>query len=472
MMGLRTSLFQPLRTAWQLARRGSAVRAPALALLLGCMGCPPARTPESSRPPRAEKWYQRAIAEYRRVAMDSAYDSARQALDLVPEDPQVRLIAARVALARLEYDETLRNLKTLKGSEVASLRGRALWYKGDVERAADELDQLLADPDVNDGWAKQITALAHHSAGRKPFEMSATEGGVASVEMSRVAPGGHPLYVVPVEINGEPALTLVATGTAEVMIDSGSSKEPSWISMRFGRRLEVRDVPALAQDLSGLSQQLGAPIKALLGANLLRHLNVTLDYRGRQFVARMFAPAPPPVASRVDVFYLRGGGMIVGSALGADDASSPLLIDTSMGFPVALDAGGWKKVGIAPSSLQPLQIGTSNELRQGAIPAMKLGAFTLPEVPAVSGPSFERLEKELEVDLDGAVGAGLLASFRITLSDGGRVMWVEQAPPVPKAPPIDLNDLVNEPMTPVDEVPFGQDPFAPGGMQQPGAIKP
>ncbi len=423
------------------------LRAAAMVSLAALAGCPPPQPPESSRPPKAEKWYQRALSEYRRVALDSAYDSARQALDLVPQDPEVKLLSARVALARLEYAEALRALKDVKGSDATSLRGRSFWYKGDVERAADELDQLLTDPDVSDQWAKQISTLAHTSAGRKPFDMSATEGNLAAVEMSRVAPGGHPLYVVPVEINGEPALTLIATGTAEVMIDSGSSKEPSWISLRFGRRLEVRDVPALAHDLSGLSQQLGAPIKALLGANLLRHLNVTLDYRGRQFVARMFSPPPPPVASRVDVFYLRGGGMIVGSTLGTPgpnehEGLSPLLIDTSMGYSVALDAGGWKRVGIDAAKLSKIEtVGAGPELRQGSIPAMKLGAFTLPEVPAVSGPSFERLEKELEVDLDGAVGAGLLASFRLTFSDGGRVLWVEQTPPVPKAPPIELPEV-------------------------------
>jgi hypothetical protein len=423
------------------------------ALLPFAAACNPAKNPESSRPPRAEKWYQRALGEYQHVAMDSAYDSARQALEIVPEDPEVKLLAARVALARLEFDEVLRMLKGVKSVEASKLRGRAHWYKGDVERAAEEMDQLLADPDAADSWAKQIGQLAHNSAGRKPFETSATEGQLAVVEMSRVAPGGHPLYVVPVEINGEPALTLIATGTPEVMIDSGSSKEPSWVSLRFGKRLEVRDVPALAHDLSGLSQQLGAPIKALLGANLLRHLNVTLDYRGRQFVTRMFAPPPPPVSSRVDVFYLRGGGMTVGGVLGPtgagggehDGVISPLLIDTSMAYPVALDRNGWKRVGIDPQTLARIDSGSGPELRQGAIPAMKLGAFTLPEVPAVAGPSFDRVEKELEVDLDGAVGAGLLASFRITFSEGGRVLWLEQAPPVPKAPIYDLNDLANDP---------------------------
>ncbi len=404
----------------------------------GAISCTAPNTPASARPERAERWYQRAIGEYRRVAMDSAFDSARQALELVPSDPDVQILAARVALARLEYDETIRLLKNVPGSAAASLRGRAHWYRGDSDRAADELEQLLADPEIVDAWAKQIAQLARRGAGRKPFDMTATEGQLATVEMTRMQPGSQPLFIVPVEIDGEQALALVATGTAEVMIDAAARTEPAWLSLRFGKRLEVRDVPALTHDLSGLSQQLGAPIKALLGANLLRRLQVTMDYRGRQFVARAFTPPPPPVATRVDVFYVRGGGMIVGSSLGErDNANAPMLVDTSMGFALALDAGGWKKVGVDSATLPVLGGEGAGEIRAGSVPAFTLGAFSMPAVPAVFGPTFEKLERELEVDIDGMLGTGMLAAFRVTLSDFGRVMWLEQSPPVPPAAPID-----------------------------------
>lgn len=399
-------------------------------------GCPSARSPHSDRPEKAEKWFQRAVAEYRQTSMDAASDSARQALEIVPEDSEVRVLAARVALARLDYDDVIRLLKGVSGSAAASLRGRAQWYRGDIDRAAEELDQLLADPEVEDAWAKSIVALAHSGGGRKPFDTTVAEGALAAIEMSRVAPGATPLFVVPVEINGEPVLSLVATGTAEVMIDSATSPKPSWISMRFGKRIEVRDVPALAQDLSGLSQQLGAPIKALLGANLLRHLHVTLDFRGRQFVARTFSPPAPPIASRLDVVYLRGGGMVVAGNLAAREAPSPLLVDTSLGVSLALDDAGWRKIGLEPSGLERVAAGNGPDLRRGIVPSLRLGAFTVPSIAAVAGTNFERLERELEVDLDGALGSVLLSAFRMTLSDGGRVLWLEQAPPPP--PPMAL----------------------------------
>jgi hypothetical protein len=406
-----------------------------LAASLALAGCPSVKAPRAERPEKAEKWFQRAFGEYRQATMDSAADSVRQALELVPEDADVRLLGARIALARLDHDEVLRLLKGVKGSLAASLRGRAHWYRGDVERAAEELDQLLTDPDVDDAWAKSISALAHGGAGRKPFDTTAAGGSVVAVEMTRIVPGATPLYVVPVEINGEPVLALVATGTSEVTLDAASSAKPSWVSLRFGKRLEVRDVPALAQDLSGLSQQLGGPIKALLGANLLRHLNVTLDFRGRQFVARTYSPPPPPLASRLDVAYLRGGGMVVNAVLGERDQASPFLVDTSMGFAVALDDAAWKKVGLDAATLPRVPV-PGGELRQSPIPLLKLGTVAEPSLEAVAGPSFERLERELEVDLDGAIGSRLLARYRVTMSDGGRVLWLERPEPVSSLAPL------------------------------------
>jgi tetratricopeptide (TPR) repeat protein len=415
-----------------------------VALAATLAGCPSATSPRSQRPARAEKWFQRASKEYRRVAMDDAYESVRQALTLVPRDQEVRMLAARVALARLEFDEALKQLKGLRSAcdpkpdeaatAASSLRGRALWYRGDMEKAADELECLLRDPDVKDVWAREITKLARRGIGRKPFDTQVTNGKLEHVEMARVATT-RPYFVVPVEIDGEKGLGLVATGTPEVMIDSATRKESSWISLRFGERLEVRDVPALTRDLSAISREVGAPIRVLLGANLLRHINATLDHRGRQFVARNFIPpAPPAPASRVDVFYLRGGGMVLGASLGADvdSPSASLLVDTSLIHALALTSSGWNKVGVPLSELNVIYKGNAKvpSVRGGAVPSFNLGSFSLSQVPAVHGQAFEKLERELKINIDGAVGAGLLREYRLTFADGGRVLWVEDPPNV------------------------------------------
>jgi hypothetical protein len=292
---------------------------------------------------------------------------------------------------------------------------------------------MLQDPEVHDGWAKAIATLARRGAGRKPFHLS---GGLLAVsEMPRLP--NNTSFLVPLEIDGEQGLAMVATGTAEVTIDSASRKEPSWVSLRFAGRIEVKDVPAMVQDLSGVSRQMNVPIKALLGVNLLRHLNVTFDYIGSQFIVRTFTPPVPPSATRIPIAYVKGGGMLMRSALSTDKGAPPasLLLDSSMSFPLALDQDGWKKAGTDVTKLQP--VAQDNKLKQGMVPLLRLGAFDIPQVPGVYGTPIAEIEKGIEIDIDGVVGSGLLAYFRVTLTDEGRAMWLEDVPQSPQnaAPP-------------------------------------
>lgn len=390
-------------------------------------------------PPLAKKWFDRAQASYHQVDFDDAALAIDNALRVEPHREEIRVLAARVALGELDYDRAIRSLEGLQSSDARGIRGRAFWYSGQVDKAADELEQLVADPEVRDPWAQEVAKLARRGAGRKPFHMT---GGILAVsEMPLV--GGNS-FVVPLELDGEPVLGLVATGTAEVVVDSGGGRQASWVSLRFADRIDVHDVPALTKDLNGISRQLNAPIRLLLGVNLLRHLRPTVDFEGSQFIVRAFDPPPPPRATTLHVNYIRGGGMVFRTNLGVDDRTAgSLLVDTAMQFPVALDDGGWRKAGVTVESLKPIPDG--GHLKQGLLPRMALGAFDVPRVPGVYGAPLEEFEKGLDVDLDGLVGAGLLAAFRVTLADGGRTLWLEDtmlpaespaaAPPAPAAPP-------------------------------------
>ncbi|MBI4957012.1 MAG: hypothetical protein HY908_33665 [Myxococcales bacterium] len=423
------------------------------ALALGAAGCRNGLASEGARSPKAEQWFQRASHEYRDARIDAANDSVHQALELAPKDEEVKILAARVALARLEYPEVLRLLRGVQTPGAAGLRGRANWYKGDLPAAAEELEALLADPEVVDPWAKSVSKLARQGVGRRPF---AVEGFLAAVEMPRTEPGA-PRYIVPLKIDGDEALALVSTGNAEVVLDSATRNEPSWVSLTFegmdpDRPFEVRDVPAMTQDLTAISHQINAPIKALLGANLLRRLHATLDLSGRQFVVRSFVPPPPPVASKIELFYLRGGGMVLGSSFGADDAqTAAFFVDSAMIHPVALDAGGWKKAGVELGSLTLLPQDASQKLRGGAVPSLRFGAFDMPHVRAIFGLPLEKIEKELEIDVDGSFGAGLLADYRLTFADGGRLLWAEQqrGGEAPKPPAAALTPGAQPPVAPV-----------------------
>lgn len=398
---------------------------PALALLAALsVSCAAAGPGEADWPPLAKKWFDRADASFKSGDIEDAETAVDSALHADAHRPEIRLLAARIALARLEYAKVATLLKGVEGTEASSIRGRALWYNGDVEQAADELEKLVADPEVKDPWASDIAKLSRRGIGRKPFSM--TGGMVAVSEMPRV---GTAALIVPLEISGEPALGLIATGTAEVVLDASKGAEPTWVSMRFGEKIEVRDVPALSKDLSGISRQVNAPIRALLGVNLLRHLHPTFDFMGGQFVVRNFESPPPPEATAVKLNYVRGGGMLLRGAVGSSQAQQPasLLIDTAIPFPVALDDGGWKKAGVPLESLKAVP--NQGSLRAGTVPLLRLGAFDVPSVPGLAGnePVKER-EDSLGVELDGLVGSGLFASFRVTLVDGGRTMWLEDMP--------------------------------------------
>jgi hypothetical protein len=443
-----------------------------LALALTLASCAQFGGGEASWPPLAKKWFDRAEVSYRQGDIEDAEHSIGNALRVMPKEPKVRLLASRIALAQLEYDRTIQLLDGVADGEARSVRGRALWYSGQIDRAADELELLLSDPEVRDAWAVEVAKLARRGAGRKPFQMSG--GMLAVVEMPQVA---STALVVPVEVNGEPALGLLHTGTAEAVVDSGAGREPQWVSLRFGERVEVKDVPALSKDLSGISRQLNAPIKMLIGVNLLRHLHPTFDFTGGQFVVRNFEPPPPPHATTVRLSYVRGGGMLLRGMFGSEQTSpvASLLIDTSMSFPLALDDGGWKKAGIDASQLK--SVPNVKGLKQGTLPLLRLGAFDVPKIPGVHGAPVAEVENGLGMELDGLVGSGLLAAFRVTLVDGGRTMWLEDMPMEAvkrAAPPPSLPEGVEpeaEPEEP-EEPEEAPAPKGPGKKPAPGKAAP
>ena len=232
--------------------------------------------------------------------------------------------------------------------------------------------------------------------------------------------------VVPCELDGERILALIATGSSEVLLDANSRHEAAWVSLRFDR-IEMKDVPALVQDLSPISRQIGVPIKAMLGAQLLRHAHATFDRRGDQFVVRRQDAPPPPDASRVPLYYLRGGGMMLRATVTPhEDAPIPLLVDSSRLFPLLLQDGAWKRAGVDVRTLAPVP--EAPNLKRGMVPTFRVGGFDLAKTPAIEGADIGELTNGLDVDLGGIVGADLLSFFRVTFANDGRFMWIEPDP--------------------------------------------
>jgi hypothetical protein len=378
------------------------------------------------REPLAAQWFDRAKTSYRAADFDDALDAVHHAIGAAPNDPEIRELSARIAMVHLDFAEALRLTEGLDSPEAHGIRGRAYWFTGDLEHAADELEAMLTDPKIKDSWARDVAGLARRGAGRHPFEMAG--GLVAEVDMPRAldrVPLGA-ADVVPCELDGERILALVATGTSEVLLDSNSRHEAAWVNLRFDR-LEVKDVPALVQDLSSVTRQLGVPIKALIGAQLLRHAHATFDRRGDQFVVRQQEASTPPDATRVPLYYLRGGGMMLRATVTANDAPPvPLLVDSSRPFPLFLQDSAWAKAGVDVRTLEPVP--DAPNVKHGTVPVFRLGGFDLAKMPAIAGGDFSDMASSVDVDLAGVVGADLLAFFRITLADDGRFMWLEPDP--------------------------------------------
>src|SRR5690606_35943853 len=90
----------------------------------------------------------------------------------------------------------------------------------------------------------------------------------------------------------------------------------------------------------------------------------------------------------------------------------------------------------------------AGSVRQGTLPLLRLGAFEVPGVPGVLGGPVQEMEKGLDIELDGLLGSGLLAAFRVTLVDRGKTMWLEDMPreSVPASVPLDQLDQGSAPL--------------------------
>ena len=127
-------LFRSFRSS---RRRTPSLSATALAVALssglaGCAGGAGPTTP--NRTPLATKWFDRAQSSYKAGDFEDARDAAKSALQAAPQDPEIKLLNARLALARLDFDEALKLTEGMQATETHGIRGRAYWYRGDLEQ--------------------------------------------------------------------------------------------------------------------------------------------------------------------------------------------------------------------------------------------------------------------------------------------------------------------------------------------------
>jgi len=174
------------------------------------------------------------------------------------------------------------------------------------------------------GLGRQLAAFGD----RAPYRVAGPQ--VARLEFVAT----DPLPVVELSVNGgPPALFLIDTGGAELVLDTRLATEAgaemvSTLDGEYaGRRrartglgrvgsiqageLRIHDVPIHALDLSELPAFLGFAVKGILGTRLLMHFLPTIDYPGGALILRReTAPARQEQARRIP-FWLADTHLIL-----------------------------------------------------------------------------------------------------------------------------------------------------------------
>ncbi|MBI2392647.1 MAG: hypothetical protein HYV09_23885, partial [Deltaproteobacteria bacterium] len=435
-------MFRRSSKMWSLVVVASALGLPLVA------GCPDPETAAGGKAkgPRTEKatqWMKRAAEELGALDLAEAKDSIDKANAASPGDAEISVLAARIALARLDFKSAAKALEGIDTSEAASLRARAFWYSDDLPRASEELSKALEDPSFKDPWAKPVRELAGtQGTGRKPFNLKDSSARVVEMRMPRDL---GTMLMVPVEVDGQSTIAILDTGVPEVILDQKGRSSPGWVSIKFAnfdgtRSMEFRDVPAFVQDLSPFTKGQTVPVGAVIGMNFLRRLHLTFDRLADQLVLRRDEPPAPAQMTKVAAGYYNGGGMLVRSTIRKEfEVSSGLWINTGTDVPLAFPEPIWKKIGVDTKTL-PTHEGRS----LARLLNIRLGGLDLGPADAVGGvPQLEEaLAKFKGIDVMGQAGMGFLTGMRVTIADGGRWLWVETdsntplilAPPSGKEP--------------------------------------
>jgi hypothetical protein len=284
-------------------------RSPILTVLALCAASPACASslgrPGSNLPPLAAQWFDRARVSYRGGDFEDAADAAKHALAAAPTAPEVRELSARLALTRLDYPEALRLTEGIDTVAAHGIRGRAHWFSGDLEHAADELEAMLADPTVKDPWAREVAGLARRGAGRHPFEM---DGGiVGAVEMPRAAVTPKDDDRIPLLVDSSRLFPLLLQDDAWkkagvdlhtlVPIPDSPSMKRGMIPTFWVGGFDLAKMPAYeGLDLGEIATGIDIDLGGVVGADILAFFRVTLADGGRFMWIEpdpaLFGPAP------------------------------------------------------------------------------------------------------------------------------------------------------------------------------------
>jgi predicted aspartyl protease len=268
----------------------------------------------------------------------------------------------------------------------------------------------------------------------------------------RLTPGGNPLILVPVFVEGKGpyefildtgasisllsselgrSLGVVVTGTEEGMGAGGSH------TLELGRvgsltigDTELHDVEiALSDQLAQIGAVVQAKIDGDIGYNVLKHFRVTVDYSKHLLnlsaatgesgndgtVPFEIAPTKPLMVLPVEV-----------------NGSGPyrFCLDTGTSM-TAISPALAARLGISmrPGARQGMGAGGRISVSFGKIASLSVGHHRVGDLDVTSADFFSSIAEVCGTDFDGIVGYNFLRLFRVTIDyPGGRLLLEPPAP--------------------------------------------
>jgi len=317
---------------------------------------------------------------------------------------------------------------------------------GDVEQARAELyaarlrlgkwtDAATMCEDLQDGGRKPLLEFL---ANNPPM---AVKGERARVPFDKI----WPAPLLKVKLNGATVLMMVDTSTPGLLIDRMAATQGK-VKLLEGQRLaawtgshvavrnalvqklgiagiEFTNVPASVLSLAKLSLEVNlqsAPIAGVIGMEVLRHFDVTFDYRKRAFELNPHGTAAKLQATRVP-FELWGEDEL--TVWGSINGGRHLAMTLATGLP----GGGFgapdvvfEEHGLKSGGVSKMVAGAGSWLQgrpwaQVNVPALSVGNIAYDRVPGWAG-AMEPVEMWRHgVRRDGLLGPGILLKRRVTI---------------------------------------------------------
>ena len=251
---------------------------------------------------------------------------------------------------------------------------------------------MLQDPKVKDPGRGTSSDLARRGQGatRSRWTAASSRRRDAARARPRVARGGgHRPVRARRGAGSSPSSRPPRRGDARLEL----AQEPAWVNLRFGRNVEVKDVPALMGDLRADRPPARRAHQSAPGRQFFRHVNATFDRRGDQFVVRKeesVGAARREPRSALLPSGRRDDGSRDRHAAGR--SAAPVPRRHSRPFPSCSRTAAWKKAGVDVRTLTP--VADMPNVKDGTLPDFRFGGLRFAEDPGGRRGADRRLPRE------------------------------------------------------------------------------